>query len=308
MGSYIKINNNKLYVETFGNNNQPVLLYIHGGPGGVGVYDFVLYQGERLSNKFRVIAPEQRGIWRSEAVMDEIITLDDIVEDYEELRKKLNIKKWSILSHSFGGYVAVLYATKYPHSIDCMIFENPIFDFLLTDKSILLFQLGQLEKKGEINYCKKVYEQLESKRNYDDISFLQKEASLKLGKDAYNYLWFKKSKEVMDKITRNDEESYSLWKKSLQTRKKVLKDESVYNGVLDRLYSITNPCLLIKGKHDVMTCQTQQECFIKALPQSKIMVFENSSHWVRIEQPQDFCQAVEEFVYDNSTCNGGVLC
>ena len=70
------------------------------------------------------------GVWRSEAILDEEnISLEDIIEDFEELRKKLHINKWSLLSHSFGGYLAVLYANLYPDSIEYMIYECPSFRF-----------------------------------------------------------------------------------------------------------------------------------------------------------------------------------
>ena len=111
MVEYYKIRGKDLYTEILRENSSPVLLFIHGGPGGIGVADFIQYQGDRLLENFKVIAPDQRGVLRSEAILDkEHILLEDIIEDFEELRKKLHINKWSLLSHSFGGYIAVLYA------------------------------------------------------------------------------------------------------------------------------------------------------------------------------------------------------
>lgn len=97
MGNYYKIRGKNIYTEILGEDGSTVLLFIHGGPGGIGVTDFIAYQGNRLSKHFKVIAPEQRGVWRSEAILDEEqITLEDMIEDFEELRKKLHIKKWSL--------------------------------------------------------------------------------------------------------------------------------------------------------------------------------------------------------------------
>ena len=53
---------------------------------------------------------------------DEAFGLNDLIEDCEEL-KVLQIEKWSIIGHSFGGYVALLYASIYPSSIE-IIFEG----------------------------------------------------------------------------------------------------------------------------------------------------------------------------------------
>ena len=125
------------------------MLFIHGGPGGIGVADFIQYQGERLLKSFKVIAPEQRGVWRFQPILDEEhISLEDIIEDFEELRKKLHINKWSLLSHSFGGYLAVLYANLYPNSIEYMIYECPSFDLALSERSMLKEAANELVELG----------------------------------------------------------------------------------------------------------------------------------------------------------------
>ena len=81
---------------------------------------------------------DQRGVCRSEEITeDEAFGLNDLIEDCEELRKSLQIEKWSIIGHSFGGYVALLYASIYPSSIEKIIFEGPTFDFALTSKALL---------------------------------------------------------------------------------------------------------------------------------------------------------------------------
>lgn len=69
-----------------------------------------------------------------------------MIEDCEELKKVLQIKKWSIIGHSFGGYLALLYASIYPGSIKKIIFEGPTFDFALTSRA-LLQKTGHLLKK-----------------------------------------------------------------------------------------------------------------------------------------------------------------
>jgi proline iminopeptidase len=80
MGDYYKIRGKDIYTEILGDDSSPVLLFIHGGPGGIGAADFIQYQGYRLSKNFKVIAPDQRGVWRSEAILDEEhISLEDII-------------------------------------------------------------------------------------------------------------------------------------------------------------------------------------------------------------------------------------
>jgi len=71
VGNYYKVRGKNIYTEVLGEDSAPALLFIHGGPGGIGVADFIQYQGNRLSNNFKIIAPDQRGVWRSEGILDE---------------------------------------------------------------------------------------------------------------------------------------------------------------------------------------------------------------------------------------------
>ncbi|MFD1675695.1 alpha/beta fold hydrolase [Alicyclobacillus fodiniaquatilis] len=76
-------------MEIHGHADAPPLLYLHGGPGE-SCYEFMLHQTHRLSKKLRLIAIDQRGVWRSDAVEeDEPLSLQDLVEDCEALRKQL---------------------------------------------------------------------------------------------------------------------------------------------------------------------------------------------------------------------------
>lgn len=80
MGGYYEIRGKEIYTEILGEDSSTVLLFIHGGPGGIGAMDFIKYQGERLSKNFKVIAPDQRGVWRSQAISEEEdISLEDII-------------------------------------------------------------------------------------------------------------------------------------------------------------------------------------------------------------------------------------
>lgn len=64
----ISIRGKDLYVEAVGPEDAPALLFLHGGPGGTGSYEFMLSQRELLSQHVRLIALDQRGVLRSEAL------------------------------------------------------------------------------------------------------------------------------------------------------------------------------------------------------------------------------------------------
>lgn len=136
MGQLIPIRGTHLWVEDLGRSHQPVILYVHGGPGS-GAYDFVFYQGKRLASLVRLIAVDQREVLRSDPLGSGRLHVRDLVEDMDALRVTLGISRWSLIGHSFGGYLAVLYAKTYPLAIDRLILENPSFDLAASARSLL---------------------------------------------------------------------------------------------------------------------------------------------------------------------------
>jgi proline iminopeptidase len=299
MWEYYKIRGKDLYTEILGENSSPVLLFIHGGPGGIGVADFIQYQGDRLSKKFKVIAPDQRGVWRSEAILDEEQTsLEDIIEDFEELRNKLHINKWSLLSHSFGGYLAVLYANLYPDSIEYMIYECPSFSFALSERSMLNAAAKEFIKLGNLALAEDCFKALREITDYKDINRLLMKVLNELGANGNNYMWFGNDKQIIERIAMSTNDAKNLWSKSTNTRIKLLNDWQVYNDVFTELSNVNKPSLLIKGKYDPITCEVQTSEFVKRVQDKQVVTFDFSGHYIRIEEPDKYCEVITSYIYN----------
>lgn len=300
MGDYYKIRGKDIYTEIIGDDSKPALLFIHGGPGGIGGADFIQYQGNRLKNSFRVIAPDQRGVWRSEEILDdEDISLEDVIYDFEELRKKLNINKWSLLSHSFGGYLAVLYANLYPKSIECMIYECPSYTFALSERSMLNAAAKELRKLGQTVLAEEYFKALIEINDYKEINKLLMKALNELGENCNNIMWCGNDNQIIEKIAMNTKDGGSLWAKSTKTRLKLLSDWRVYKDVFDELSNINKPSLLIKGKYDPITCEIQTEEFMNRVKDKEVITFDFSGHYVRIEEPDKYCEVITSFINKN---------
>lgn len=135
--TYIMNQGKKIYVEVMGEEHLPAFLYLHGGPGA-GCYDFLLTQGELLSQFIRIIAIDQRGVLRSDAITnEESFGLMDIIADCEAVRAHYNLQQWGLIGHSFGGYLAVKYKLLHPDRIHSIILECPTFDLVDSSRSLL---------------------------------------------------------------------------------------------------------------------------------------------------------------------------
>ena len=106
----VNIGDAKLYCEQKGEG--PPIVLINGGPGGT-LLSFRPHfsHAEKFAN---IIYYDQRGCGRSDYEPGAGYSVEQAVDDLDKLRQALNIEKWVVLGHSYGGALARLYAEKYP--------------------------------------------------------------------------------------------------------------------------------------------------------------------------------------------------
>lgn len=292
-GKYMNIRGKKLYVETHGNPKNKPVLYLHGGPGE-SCYDFSFHQAERLKDSLYVVMIDQRGVCRSEVITEEEpFGLSDLIEDCEELRKVLQIEQWSVIGHSFGGYLALLYAATYPNSIEKIIFEGPTFDFALTSRA-LLQKTGNLLKK----YGKAAAEECLAYSSSNASSKGLLEAYIRLSNELeekrmeiYNY----KEDETDDSIYSDEE--WEVFSNRSRVHFDRLKSEGTFHtSLLSKIKEVKKPMLLIVGKYDVVTCEKQIETFNKDAQNGKYIIFEESGHTPHYEEADRFAETVIHFL------------
>ena len=49
------------------------------------------------------------------------MTMENLTADADALRQALGFEKWAVLGHSFGGYVALEYALRYPQNLSHLL-------------------------------------------------------------------------------------------------------------------------------------------------------------------------------------------
>lgn len=119
-------NAQNLYIKTYGNEKNKTVIFIHGGPSG----NATLFEGttaQKLADQgFYVIAYDRRGEGRS-ADPDAKFTYEEAFQDLNFIYNIYNLKKAVLLSHSFGGLVATLYANKYPQNVSALVLAGALF-------------------------------------------------------------------------------------------------------------------------------------------------------------------------------------
>ncbi|OAK18973.1 alpha/beta hydrolase [Bacillus wiedmannii] len=290
----MNIRGKKLYVETYGNLKNKPVLYLHGGPGE-SCYNFSFHQAERLKDSLYVIMIDQRGVCRSEEITeDEAFGLNDLIEDCEELKKVLQIEKWSVIGHSFGGYVALLYASIYPSSIEKIIFEAPTFDFALTSRALLQKTGHLLKKYGKEEVAEESIAYSSSNATSEELLDAYIRLSNELEENRmgiYNY-----KEDVTDESLYSDEEWEVFSNRSKIHFDRLKVEGAVHTSLLQKIKDIQNPMLLIVGKHDAVTCEKQIEILNKDAQNGDCIVFEESGHTPHYEEADRFAETVMHFL------------
>ncbi len=118
---YIPVQNAALYYRAIG-HGQPIVV-LHGGPDFGHAY--LLPDLDRLSDAFRLIYYDQRGRGKSVGtVQPEDVSIQSEIDDLEGLRKYFQLESVALLGHSWGGLLAMEYATRHSERVSHLILMN----------------------------------------------------------------------------------------------------------------------------------------------------------------------------------------
>lgn len=101
----------------------PPVVVLHGGPGAS--HDYLLPSFGRLADEFRLCFYDQRGGGRSPVDRPSAIGWRDHVADLEALRIEWGLERLALAGYSWGGLLALLYATEYPDRVRALALVAP---------------------------------------------------------------------------------------------------------------------------------------------------------------------------------------
>lgn len=156
---------------------------------------------------------------------------------------------------------------------------------------------NELTRLGKSTLAEKYFKALKEIIDYKELHRFLMKASNELGESCNNIMWFGNDKRIIEKIAMSTKDGGNLWRKSTNTRMKLLKDWRVYNDVFDELSNINKPSLLIKGKYDPITCEVQTKEFMNRVNDKEMAIFDFSGHYVRIEEPDKYCEIITNYIY-----------
>ena len=100
-------------------------------PGAIGDYRSWTNQVNDFAKFFRVIVMSRRFQFPEKYPRGGSSSVEDNCNDLLGLLKHINLGKVTLVGHSFGGYIALAFAEKYPHMVKKLVLEEPaVFTFI----------------------------------------------------------------------------------------------------------------------------------------------------------------------------------
>ena len=121
----IEIDGVRLHAETYGDPSKPVIIVLHGGPGG----DYRSQLGAKaLADTNFVVFYDQRGAGLSERVPAEDLTVPAYVAELDAVIDRYSPDRpVTLLGHSWGAMLATAYLGEAPEKVERAILLEPGF-------------------------------------------------------------------------------------------------------------------------------------------------------------------------------------
>jgi proline iminopeptidase len=137
--------------------NNPILLFIHGGPGAVEMPIAWTFQ-RQWEDYSTVVQWDQRGAGRSYRLNDPVklaSTLtperyrDDAIELIEQPRLRYAKRKIIVLGHSWGSLVGLMVAAKRPDLLYAYVGMGQLIDFRKNERAGMDWTMSEARKRGD---------------------------------------------------------------------------------------------------------------------------------------------------------------
>lgn len=264
----VALNGTTLFYREVGAGEPCVVLH-----GGLGLDHIYMTPLEPLGGQLRLIYLDLRGCGRSGRPALDTVTLAGLCADVDALRQHLGIPRWSVLGNSYGGFVALEYALRYPAHVLHLILSD-------TASSQGDFD-GEIRAQIEQHHPSPAIRAALTSVPNDDESF---------GRMFLDVLPLYYSAAGYDEQRARNQFAGTIFCAATAAHSLAMA-RATYN-VTPRLGEISAPALITVGREDFI-CPISRSAILHAgLPDAELVIFEHSGHFPFAEEPDAFFAAV----------------
>lgn len=275
------------------NINNPIVLFLHGGPGMPMMY--LAHEFQRpLEKHFTIVQWDRQGAGktfvRNRPIKENMSVRQQLNDSYElidTLRHRYKKDKIILIGHSFGTYLGSLLVTEHPELFSSYISISQDLD----DKMAKTIQERFIRENALAQNRQEIINALAKtkKPNFENWLF-EFGGELKNSKSFLPFIWSGlRAPEYTLKEALNVGKGSSF---SNRYMKYNVLDSGIYYKI--REYKI--PVYFFVGKSDYTTPFELIESYYKIIkaPEKQIIYFDNSAHFPFFEETEKFCMEVEK--------------
>ena len=273
----VDMNGAALNVEVLGPEGAPVLIAHHGG-GGIGSLEEPRTTFGPLADVFRVIVFDARGCGRSEGVPP--YSHEQWAADVDGLRQWAGAEKIVVAGGSYGGFIAMEYAVRYPDRLLAMVLRDTA-----PDASTLMLAYESARKQDRVELPWEDFDRYWTGRITDDADLKARWAEM-IPLYDFEYDPVKSAAAVEAGIYRHESHNWCFQ-----------QNMPVYD-LKPLLPKVTCPTLVTVGRTDWVTPVSQAQVIADLVPDARLVVFEKSGHSPQVEERDLFSRVVRDFLVE----------
>jgi proline iminopeptidase len=276
------------------------VLVIHGGPGRpfrepmlglkplAGKYRFNYYDQRGCGKSTRPIDRfASQNMYENMKTLDLTLGLGVQIADIERIRQLLGEEKLILIGHSWGGFLASLYAAEFPNRVEALILVSPANTLIMPqpDASSDLFasvraKLPQDQKAGYDAFMK----------DYFDFNklFTHSDAELVAQDEVFGRYYLSVINNPAEQQTQQGEPGgWMTWGMYVSMGQR--------HDYRDGLKKVTAPVLVIHGADDLQS-EAASRLYSDTFPNARFAVIKNADHFSFQEQPAEFAALIANFL------------
>jgi pimeloyl-ACP methyl ester carboxylesterase len=294
----------KQYLNIRGEDSEnPVILFLHGGPGSPMTPLIHTYQ-TRLEKEYTVVNWDQRNAGKTYFLNDakkvyKSLSLEQLVLDTKDvvdyLMARFNEENIIIMGHSWGTVLGTAYIQTYPETVKAYIAIGVVTNAEEGDAFAFDAALKKAKELGQ-------KQDIEKMRNLEHYQLSDPDFDVKAFKTARKMINHYLAPDIKDNTL-----SHLFFSPyySLKDLSFFLKDSfAIQKPLMDELsteYDIENygtvydvPVIYILGEQDWVTPTVLAEAFFSRIeaPHKEMIIINEAGHMVMLDQPNQFSQAV----------------
>ena len=294
---------------------NPVVLFLHGGPGVCDRHWVLKYQSP-LAEKCTMVCCDQRASGKSftRAQLKETMTVDQVVEDMrqlvEYLCQRFHKEKLILVGHSWGSFLGTLLASRHPERIAAYIGMGQLADGPENERISYEFVYNEAKKRNDQKAIRDL-ERIGAPKaglyaSLEDL-MVQRDYMTKFGGGGYKEsasIW---KSMILPLLSTPEYTLFDLPKYSqgaFYNLRQLWNDVAVSSFQRD-VTSLTVPVYITQGRHDQNTPSQLAKAWFDALeaPYKEWFWFDESAHSPIKEEPERWGSVVEEIICRTAALN-----